>query len=124
MTIDLDKLEQLAQAATPGMWSCKPVYESQRGSPDYAHIMASSTNVPVANVSQHEQDAEYITAANPPAVLALIRRLRAAERVVSTVSEVFTQLREGGPVHLGMPLTIRLESLESDLADYDKEVAG
>lgn len=85
MTIDLAHLDALAKAATPGPWTCKLVYESQRGSPDYACIMAPTTNVPVAHVSQTEHDPVFIAAVSPSVISALIRRMRAAELVVEIV---------------------------------------
>lgn len=85
MRLDLDHLDALAQRATPGPWACKLVYESQRGSPDYAHIQALSTNVPVSSCNGREEDAAFIAAVSPDVISSLIRRLRAAECVVEIV---------------------------------------
>lgn len=78
----LSKLRDLAGKATPGPWSCEGIYESMRGSPDYAHIHTAAHNVPIAYVDHREEDAAFIAAANPAVVLALLDRLSAAEAVV------------------------------------------
>ena len=80
MTIDLDKLEAAAKAATSGPWVATKEYANRWG------VSPSPTDIyPVASVYGHgdltkiEADATYIAATNPAAVLELIRRLRDAE---------------------------------------------
>jgi hypothetical protein len=68
--IDLDKLERLARAATPGPWR-------QREQRDDGSTLASyEQGCFVESPNMAGEDAAYIAAANPSVVLALIERLR------------------------------------------------
>ncbi len=71
MTIDLDALEALAKAATPGPW----VMTTQGGIEphDYAGLGEDSNSV--AQV-RHDRNWEFIAAADPSTVVALIAELR------------------------------------------------
>ncbi len=76
--LDLDELERLAKAATPGPWKrCSPpLRRTFVAAPD------SRGSRPVhLQVTEpcSEDDATYIAAANPATLLALIKRLREAE---------------------------------------------
>ena len=79
MSIDLDKLEQLARAATPGPWSAEGDGAiTWRGSTtSLAGCVAKVTD---PSHPSAKNDAAFIAAANPAAVLELVQRLRAAER--------------------------------------------
>lgn len=80
---DLDALEAVARAATPGPWTINwETYEYHAGMPDK---WASSINGPEASefADLDSADAEHIAAFDPPTVLALIaevRRLRESEK--------------------------------------------
>lgn len=96
MTDDLERLEALARAATPGPWFCN---DWQRdGGPDTwtveAHrreILSSGQSsiwpggiekIQIANTEYGErpiEDAAFIAAANPATILSLIQRVREAE---------------------------------------------
>jgi hypothetical protein len=84
MTIDLDELEQLARAATPGPWdgtisTSRVRYLGPRqDTVEHGDYIASCTHAP---------DAEFIAAANPAVVLELVRRLRAAVAIVREVAQ-------------------------------------
>lgn len=74
-TIDLDELERLAKAATPGPWIFVNVGYTFSQSAQY-----SIEPSPGVSVWEHNRkDADYIAAANPATVLALIARVRKAE---------------------------------------------
>lgn len=85
-TVNLDALEALAKAATPGPW-CGAGHP-QREPPFY--VVAGPHERPglwpattlVADLSTSIVDAKFIAAANPATVLALIERVRAAEALV------------------------------------------
>jgi hypothetical protein len=79
MTVDLDKLEQLARATTPGPWEARhlgyghshEVVRLPSGAPDDGGDIVATM--------WEKRDAAFIAAANPAAVLELVQRLRAAE---------------------------------------------
>ena len=77
---DLDKLEELARAATPGPWRrcdlthVEVVPEPGCSSAGITHRSSRGTYSPA--------DAAFIAAANPQVLLDLIARVRAAEEVV------------------------------------------
>lgn len=101
--IDLDKLEQAALAATPGLWT-----RSERPVGPYWHISSDHTlygercisgrqaigsthaankrNDP-AYAAMFKANADLICAANPAAVLELIRRLKAAEKRIAELEK-------------------------------------
>lgn len=106
MTLDLSKLEALAKAATGGPWyanrsdECSvplcPLCEYDSDNPDREHHQENRWSVsrvkdapgwttdcalPGYGICQH--DAEYIAAADPTTVLALVARLRAAEELLA-----------------------------------------
>lgn len=73
MSVDLDKLEQLARAATPGPW------EARGGTHQVVAGQGEGRDGVVATAREYS-DVDFIAAANPAAVLELVQRLRAAER--------------------------------------------
>jgi hypothetical protein len=83
MTHDLDKLEKLAMAATPGPW----VFERQSfDSGDFAyernddHGMIQIYEHNYKDPMRAKFDADYIAATNPATILALCKALREAEK--------------------------------------------
>ena len=79
MTIDVDELERLAKAATPGPWTTKPDDDQRK------HLLCTETGAWFGVVEaspRNAADAAFIAAANPAVVLELVRRLRAAEGIV------------------------------------------
>ena len=79
--IDLEELERLAKAATPGPWFCKSVPGLGGGRHNKPHIFADGVCLPVASLSviKGEEDASYIVAACN-AVPSLIARVRDLEQ--------------------------------------------
>ena len=69
--IDLDALEELAKAATPGPWRANR-------STAYGYAVVETPDVEVA-AELDAGDAAFIAAADPSTVLALIARVREAE---------------------------------------------
>lgn len=96
MTIDLDELERLAKAATPGPWRWWTSCSFRRLSSDATgldgDVLHAVTHVDgVADVIGTEATKEFIAAANPSTVLALVERLREAENALRGAAS-FVQL--------------------------------
>jgi len=84
MTIDINKLRRLTQAATPGPWVNYGRQPSAAGLP-YSAVAAKTLLVRVyseayGDFEQETANAEFIAAANPAAVSELLDRLEAAEK--------------------------------------------
>ena len=86
-SIDLDELQKLAEAATPGPWVADPP-RAWDTDDDGGYQMQSSLRVMDAGSITWDdhggevfrpEDAEFIAAANPQATLELIERMREAE---------------------------------------------
>lgn len=81
---DLDELERLAKAATPGPWE---VDGDGRDICGFAGRLGAANGEPPYEITENNgfmrnsmaADAAFISAANPTVVLELVRRLRAAE---------------------------------------------
>lgn len=85
--LELDALEAAALAATPGPWWTQRVTEPQ--AVVNQGVWANEGECCATAVTLHvimDEDEKFIAAANPAAVLELIRRVRAAEAVVSAIS--------------------------------------
>lgn len=97
MTVDIDRIEQLARAATPGPWD----NHSVNGDP-IESVWLTDGNVVATwaireprfefHAPQAREDAAFIAAANPAAVLELVQRLRAAEGMNERADEVVAKL--------------------------------
>ena len=100
-TLDLDELERLAREATPGPWCCESCGEERAdGLGDTRLICAPSNDHPgktqclaamEGHPSEYANDAAFIAAANPAAVLALIERLRVAEAAVRVFAKRWSE---------------------------------
>ena len=101
--IDVDELERRAKAATPGPWVAKPRLVTGREcdceivgneKPQY------KSNTPVCRLSigftWYEGDKQFIEAANPQTILALIAELRAL-REVATAAQAWQDDTSGQP---------------------------
>ena len=85
MTFDLEKLERLAIAATPGPWRSWVEGRDATGGDSFVQPLEGSAPdlYPRVVVDNHTHnpnwvaDQDYIAAANPVVVLSLIRELRA-----------------------------------------------
>lgn len=94
MTIDLDALERIAQAATPGPWDIEYEVEHYDYGPSErwpSTLIGPRRNPPGVLAEKYgnrineiaelrDEDAEHIAAFDPPTALALIARIREAER--------------------------------------------
>lgn len=88
--LDLGALKALAEKATPGPWVVTGGDNNLYGvdaQDDY--VTLSDSTLPVS-------DAEFIAAANPEVVLALIERVQAAEAVIAEVTEAWWSGTEPG----------------------------
>lgn len=83
----LDELERLALAATPGPWAVDALQIGARFNielPDGSEAVAMSQQLVGDRLSvQRGANADFIAAANPQTVLALISQLRAAQADVN-----------------------------------------
>lgn len=77
---DLDALEAVARAATPGEWEPYQVHHT-RSEAGYCAVEVGDTEVRIARFEGGWFDAEHIATFDPPTVLALIAKLREAEAV-------------------------------------------
>ena len=81
MAIDLDELERVAKAATPGPWHRSrygTVFTGDHAMDDDAVVVG----IVVGRGDPSFQDMRFIAEANPATVLALIERIRALEVMV------------------------------------------
>lgn len=90
---DINELEALARKATPGPWMLDGMGEDEPEINYWAHRFIgtaepneSGTHEIIATSEDgHGANAEYIAAADPPTVLALIADLRRAQECISKV---------------------------------------
>lgn len=89
---ELDALEQLARAATPGPWTMRRLGTSYAyytpAEPKYQSWEIDSSG-PMSDV-----DAAYIAAANPAAVLDLIKRVRELAAIAADVDRAMEAVRK------------------------------
>lgn len=97
MSIDLDALERIAQAATPGPWDIEYEVEHYDYGPSErwpSTLIGPRRNPPGVLAEKYgnrineiaelrDEDAEHIAAFDPPTVLALIARVRELESIVN-----------------------------------------
>lgn len=91
--INLDKLEQLARAATPGPWKWHESYGSTalyKGNTEDTVLGAVPCGYENSSVYISDPDAAYIAAVSPDSVLALIEQLR--ERMLDAVGAKIANL--------------------------------
>lgn len=93
MTINLDTLRKIAEAATPGPWETLGG-QGPFGTHAVCHRMEQGTLVEIAYRDAHfdKANATHIATFDPPAVLALLSRLEQAEAIVNQLT----------PTHLKM----------------------
>jgi hypothetical protein len=87
--IDLDELERLARAATPGPWQAAGYSVTHEYKPGVSEAVA------VSHIAR-PHDAAFIAAANPETVLALIRIAKAASEACSRLEDPVDTLIEVG----------------------------
>lgn len=103
MTLDLDELERVAKAATPGPWRVEGFVK--RGGA-IAKIISHGLNAqgdgPAGYVGDTygEADAKFVAALNPAVCLALISRARGAERLEAEKSE-WARIQIGNGMEIG-----------------------
>jgi len=84
---DINKLEELAKAATPGPWTMNAGFLDSRGLfPMFQLFGECECGAPLGPVTgtdkQAEADATYIATANPVAILSLISKYRRMEEAL------------------------------------------
>jgi len=105
MTVDLDKLEALARAATSGPWclciedgKCWGVYQGSKDG-DWSS-MVDAERIVETDSGVYPPDmptAAYIAACSPSTILALIERLRRLESAIEAIVNV-TGLSDAGDI--------------------------
>ena len=106
---NLDALEAVARAATPGPWHQGAHYIGAGGEPYDPEAVVGQASILC--------DAEHIAAFDPPTVRALITRLREAER------HNVQLLREAVKREKDEASRKRLELLEAEIAKLEREYA-
>lgn len=131
MSIDLAKLKALAEAATPGPWRYRPdKYDDWgyvRGPSDdeidigwTIAVVSAGRHVSVAEKDEHRRtetdpygdNAQFIAAANPTAVLALIDRVEELERALKPFAD---EASEWETFHETEHLVEKFENVVSEL---------
>ena len=95
--IDINKLRQLVQAATPGPWVSQGRYI---GTPRHMSYIGEVRDQ-CGNWSDTEKsrsDAAYIAAVNPAAISELLDRLEAAEKERDALRAKITEMEQQEPV--------------------------
>ncbi len=96
MSDDIDSLERLARAATPGPWKWTESYGSvslDRDVPNHDHtlgdhvLFAEPCGDCNSSVLVEDADAAYLAAVSPDVVLGLIALLRAAEEEIADLKD-------------------------------------
>ncbi|MFJ4173374.1 ead/Ea22-like family protein [Microbacterium sp. NPDC089696] len=99
--IDLDPLEAKAKAATPGPWMLDGMGEDEPEINYWAHRFigtaepneSGSHEVVATSEDGHGPNAEYIAAAHPAVILALVSELRTARAAIAACVPVLEQAR-------------------------------
>jgi hypothetical protein len=79
--MDIQKLRRLAEAATPGPWVVSRSTITRPGQAAVKEVGAFDwiCSMQISNQPNWDRDAEFVAAANPAVVLALIDRIAALE---------------------------------------------
>jgi hypothetical protein len=80
--VDLEELRRLALAATPGPWEIVP----SNGLQDEAYCYWHQVGPFDLMGYEIDEDDKFVAAANPQAVLELIKRIRALEAKIADIS--------------------------------------
>lgn len=130
MTIDLDELERLAKAAKKGKRQGEWAWEGRTEDEGYVHIPQGSTLVGFVQLGDtyegYQADCDFMQAATPWAVLALVARVRKAEEALGHIkSECDSAMREAEhmanpsgqhvPYHGAFASVLRFPSVVRDL---------
>ena len=103
MTIDINKLRRLAQAATPGPWYATGKltrYVEARIDGGLIQEVAACgpTKADGGYGPQQEANARLIAAANPATISELLDRLEAAEKERAALRAKITEMEKQGPI--------------------------
>ena len=103
MTINIEELRRLAQAATPGPWKMVPVGDGRQ-----KFAVADSEFLSILTVMDEggatfgtvydDDDARFIAAANPAAIFELLDRLEAAEKERDALRSKIAEMGRQEPV--------------------------
>lgn len=113
--IDTNNLEALARAATPGPWAFSPMTETE--DPEIGAANGSRVAVLVA-ADITKANSAYVAAANPAAVLELIKEMKSYRRMFEAACEDLGEINEklkldpdeGGAV----PILAAIEEMQAE----------
>lgn len=95
MTLDINELRRLAQAATPGPWKCEDAgFKWIISKPGDGYISREVCKLDGSTMSafRQKENGPFIAAANPTAISELLNRLEAAEKDVALKERVIDVL--------------------------------
>lgn len=123
--MDLNELERLANAATPGPWSWTnnegwaypQTYVDSEGRANIARFVngAPQFECTVGEARQEWRNAAFIAAANPFVVLELVRRLREAEKDAARYR--WLRQSKSNPAYAARSTAYGVSMLRQDLLD-------
>ena len=122
MTININELRRLAQAATPGPWINHGRQPNVSGLPHSAvaakKLLARVYSEAYGDVKQETANASFIAAVNPAAISELLDRLEAAERERDALRIELNEIRYGVAVAHDTikALRAKIETAENDAA--------
>lgn len=133
MTDDLNELRRLAEAATPGLWFVAPNGSAYYGS-EPAIFSAEKGRRGQKICSAHwgfgteggQADYYFIAAANPAAILSLIKRVEEAEAqdrvgVMLAINEIRWAIGDNGRAMLAdLPYVVRSALIEAEQRGYQR----
>jgi len=99
MTLDLDNLERVASAATPGPWRVRTNRHTTTSGEEWgwvSHVTTQNISLPGMSINWEaptgRANATHIAVFNPVTVLALLARARDAERLEKVAIDVMASL--------------------------------
>jgi hypothetical protein len=110
MSIDTTKLRELAQAARPGPWErdiCQIDKMWLKGR--LQECVTNQDAIVMAVTAEDDATAEYIAAANPATVLALLDEIKNSRAVLKSYSKVLVEISESldiAPFHFTTPVAV------------------
>lgn len=119
--MDLAELRRLAEAATPGPWKARQGYGPDEFEPGgYKYVQFGPTEAKAGGYGTDQLtpvNAEYIAAANPATILALLNRIAVARFVAEHWRDSYMEYVKEGQTQYGIgthPLALVLDALDGE----------
>lgn len=116
MSDDLDRLDKLAEAATPGPWAW---HSRQTVDGDSWAVFDCTDHALAVNRDGWVPDAEFIAAANPTVVRELIKRVRKAARAHRLVAKLYGKATAERDAALAREAKVRELHMEEVIAVHE-----